>query len=117
MSKTVLITGALAPNGKAIAQLFAQKGYAVVLQDEDSEGAAKMAKELNVKAVKGTTLTDNGAKSTAEKAKTAGGNRTIDTMPDGIRREPSMILLPTIFARLFAAMSFPPCALPRQYLP
>lgn len=88
MSKTVLITGALAPNGKAIAQLFAQKGYAVVLQDEDSEGAAKMAKELNVKAVKGTTLTDNGAKSTAEKAKTAGGNRTIDILINNAGRYP-----------------------------
>lgn len=78
MSKTVLITGAVGPNGQAIAKLFASKGYHVVLQDLDSTAASQMAKEIGAVAVSGDICTDEGAESVAKAAQKAFG--TIDIL-------------------------------------
>lgn len=74
MAKTVLLTGALGPNGREIAQLFHEQGYQVVIQDADAAGAAALAKALGVKAVTGDICTDEGAKAVAEAAKEACGS-------------------------------------------
>lgn len=87
MPKTVLITGALGPNGRCIARLFAKEGYNVVLQDEDAAGVEEFAKELGATAVAGDICTDEGAQSVVDVAKKAAG--TLDILINNAGKYPS----------------------------
>lgn len=87
MPKTVLIAGVLGSNGKAIARLFAQKGYQVAVQDEDYAGAKTFAEEIGATAIAGDITSDDGATAVAKAAKNDYG--TIDILINNAGKYPA----------------------------
>jgi len=51
MAKTVVITGAASGIGKGTAELFAKKGYQLVVSDINKEAGAKLADDLDAEAI------------------------------------------------------------------
>lgn len=73
MPKTVLITGALNANGRAIAKRFCEDGFQVVLHDADEKQTEEFAKEIGAVSVGGDLCTDEGAQKAVDSVVSACG--------------------------------------------